>query len=364
MQFKYICAEGGPYDRGWQYGKAAAEEIRVGLGIYAPAFAANGLEWDAVRQLSAAFAARIEAYDSTALRELEGVAAGAGLPVEDVIVLNARTEMLYGGSDDPAAVDEGCTGAIALPEATAGGHVLHGQNWDWRPDCLHSTVVLHIVPDEGPEILTLVEAGGLARCGLNSAGIAITGNFLRTEFDNGRGGIPLSLVRRRILQCDTYVTAASAIIDTPISFSNNIMLSWSAGEAVNFEKTPNEAFWMSDDDGILVHSNHFLTTGAHAKVQDRGLSTSPDSLYRYKRVQRELAGERGNLTVAHFKRALADRFGWPHSVCRPPTAGGVGGAVVATVATVIMDVTAGEMHVAAAPYDDPQYTTYRLRSAQ
>lgn len=363
MQFKYIRVSGAPFERGRHYGAAAAEEIRFGLQIYAPAFSANGLAWDDVRRLAASFASRIEEYDANGLRELEGIAAGADLPVEDIIVLNARTELLYGGAST-LTPDEGCTGAIALPEATSQGHVLHGQNWDWRADCLQSTVILHLLPDDGPEILTMVEAGGLARCGISSNGLAITGNFLRTQFDDGRGGVPLSFVRRKILQSASFVDAASAILDTPISFSNNVMLSWAAGEAVNFEKTPVEAFWLTADEGVLVHTNHFVSPGALAKVEDRGLSTSPDSLYRMKRVANALKAERGRLTVEHFKRAFADRFGWPHSVCRPPTVGGVGGAAVSTVATVIMDVTAGELHVAPAPYEDPTYTTYRLESVQ
>jgi len=48
---------------------------------------------------------------------------------------------------------------------------------DWRDACRHSTVVLRIRQSGGPDILTMVEAGMLARAGLNSAGIGHHGQF-------------------------------------------------------------------------------------------------------------------------------------------------------------------------------------------
>lgn len=361
--FPYIRVEGGALDRGRQYGAAARDRIRAGLAIYTPAFKARGLEWNDVRRLSTAFAERIEGYSPELLRELQGIGEGADLPVEDIIVLNARTELLYGGQNDVALLDEGCTGAIVLPQRTAGGHLLHGQNWDWRAECLQSTIVLHVVPDSGREILTLVEAGGLARCGLNDAGVAITGNFLKCEHDDGRAGMPLSLVRRRVLESDNFVEAATVVLETPISFSNNLMVSWAPGVAMNWERTPLDAFWLEPEDGVLVHSNHFISTAARARVRDLGLLTSPDSLYRNRRVEAAIEEAGATVDVDTLKRAFADRFGSPHSVCRPPTKGGVGGAEVATVATVIMDVAAGELHVAAAPYDGADYQVHKLERA-
>ncbi len=39
-------------------------------------------------------------------------------------------------------------------------------------------------------MLTFVEAGGLRRSGMNSAGIAITANYLRCERDYLQRGVP------------------------------------------------------------------------------------------------------------------------------------------------------------------------------
>ena len=360
--FPYICISGAPYERGRQYGAAAIAQINRGLEIYAPALRAKGLEWGDVRRAAAGFRKRLEAFDHDIVGELEGIAEGAGLPVEDIIFLNARTELLYGAAN--GTIDEGCTGVIILPGRSLHDDVLHGQNWDWRDECLDSTIVLHVFPEKGPEILTLVEAGGLARCGLNSNGIAITGNFLRTEHDDGRDGIPLSILRRKTLCADHYVDAVRSLIDTPVSFSNNVMLSWSAGEALSFEKTPVETFFVEAEQDLLVHSNHFLSAAAKAKVRELSISTAPDTLYRRRRVETHLRNLNRPAGIDDLKAVFADRYGWPHSVCRPPEPGGVGESDVSTVATVIMNVTAGELHVAAAPYDGADYSVYRLQAGQ
>jgi len=172
MSFPYIQVEGGPYERGLQYGSKARDRVHRSVDIYLSAFAAKGLDWPKVKELAGRFAKSIEDYEPAFLEEIRGIAKGAELELEHIVALNARTELLHWQ-------DEGCTGAVCLPEVTVSGHTLLGQNWDWRPACRDSAVVLHIKPDQRPEMITFVEAGLLARAGLNSAGIGVTGNFLQ-----------------------------------------------------------------------------------------------------------------------------------------------------------------------------------------
>jgi hypothetical protein len=56
-------------------------------------------------------------------------------------------------------------------------------------------VVVRILRDDGPDLLTFTEAGGLARSGFNSAGIAITANYLESDRDYRELGIPLPFIR-------------------------------------------------------------------------------------------------------------------------------------------------------------------------
>jgi hypothetical protein len=192
-EFPLIDIEGDAEARGTAYGRAARDRIGVGLAIYRPAFEAAGLSWDEALRRATAFLRRLEAFDAEQARELAAIARGAGVSAAEVMTINARTDILYAAPAGGDVLDDGCTGAIALPEATADGAVIHGQNWDWRDACKASVVIVRIHPDTGPATLNLMEAGTLARCGLNAHGVALTANFLRCDHDPGQGGraIPL-----------------------------------------------------------------------------------------------------------------------------------------------------------------------------
>ncbi len=111
----------------------------------------------------------------------------------------------------------------------------------------------------------------------------------------------------------------------------------------------------------MVHANHFLSPAAMAKMTDLGLLVTPDSLYRDARVRHALAARSGAIAISDLMDAFADRYGYPHSVCRPPTANSAG-TLVSTVATVIMDVTARKMFIAVAPYQRAEYWEFDFQS--
>lgn len=361
--FPIFDLEGTPEEIGQSYGRSAGTEIHRSIEIYQTAFLQKGVDWERARRIARGFSAQVERYQPEFFAEIAAIARGAEVPTEDIVAINARTELLYGQNPqapDAAETDpDGCTGAIAMPEATADGHTLHGQNWDWRDECAESSVVLRIVPADGPRMLIFVEAGILARCGLNSAGVGITGNFLQSEADFGLPGVPLPFIRRQILMTKGLGEAITAVFSAPRAFSNNMMISHCEGEAVNLEATPKEVFWLQPEDGVLVHANHFCSPGALAKVRDVGLETNADSLYRDRRVTKRLRQRLGRLGPSDFKEAFSDQYGAPRAVCRSPVTG-PGGKTSSTVATVIMDTTAKKMWIARRPYQEHAYREYAL----
>lgn len=360
--FPLVDIGGGPRDRGRQYGRQAGQRIQVSLSLYEGAFARHGLDWQQVREVAGLYLPKLARFDSELTEEIRGIAEGAERPVEDVVALNARTEMLYDQSIACRKIPElndGCTGAVVLPAASADGHLLHGQNWDWYDACKDSAVVVRIDLEPDLKLLTFVEAGIVARAGLNSHGVALTGNFLETDAEAVPEAVPIPLVRRRVLQSRNLAQAIQEIVRAPRSFANNMMLSHCDGEAVDLETTPAEVFWDKPEDGILVHANHFRSTGALAKVRDLGLANTPDSLYRDSRVAARLAARRGDIRIDDLKDAFADQFGAPRAVCRSPVAGERGGTT-STVATLIMDVTERRLLAAATPYAGATYMEYRL----
>lgn len=360
--FPLVEIAGDPRARGRAHGEGARERVRLSAEHYVAQLSRIGLTRAEVAETALGFLPALDAFAPDLVEEMRGVAEGAGITLADVTLVNARTEVLQiaqrraGGRDDDP---DGCTGAVALPETTADGVLIHGQNWDWKADCVETSVVLRIRRTDGPDILTFTEAGGLARSGFNAAGIAITANYLECDRDYRATGVPLPFIRRRALEAAHYALAIRVVATTQKSGSNNMMLSHQAGEAVDLECAPDEAFILHPEDGLLVHANHWRSAAALSKLRETGLASVPDSVYRDERVRRALAGRRGRIDAEAFKAALFDDFGAPYSVCRPPLRK-EGGNLSATVAMIVMRPSLGLMEIAPLPALNRAFTQYRL----
>lgn len=352
---------GGPEARGDSYGRQAAVRIRRSIGHYHAQLSGGGLDAARIHRLARAFVSRVEAFDPAYVAEMRGIARGADVAFEDVMLLNCRTEILQLAKRGlPEAEPDGCTGAIVTPRATADGTLLHGQNWDWKSECAETGVVLRIRRDDGPDILTFVEAGGLSRAGLNAAGIAITANYLESDRDYRTEGVPLSLLRRKVLEQEQVALAVRAIYATPKSASNNVMLSHASGWALDIECAPDESFLLHPVDGMLVHANHWQSPIALSKLKDTGIQTTPDSVYRDQRVLAALRAKVGAITLEDLRAAFFDDWQSPWAVCRPPRMS-LGGNLSATVAMILMKPAEGHMEIAPLPALNRRFTTYTLK---
>jgi isopenicillin-N N-acyltransferase-like protein len=289
------------------------------------------------------------------LAEIEGIAAGAGVAVEDILALNVRTEIMFAAVARQAAHDVSAarfwrTNAAPfalLPAATADGHTLIGQNWDWHPGMRDTLIVLHAQQDSGPDYVTVVEAGLLAKMGFNTAGIGVAANALISDRDRGEAGVPFHVVLRGLLDAETMTQALAAINRQPRAASANYLVAHRDGEAFNAETAPGDYTRVYADFALgdmLVHTNHF--TSPRFDLHDVGLWNGPDSPFRYTRLTHLLRKAAGGVDVARLQTILADHFNRPHSICRHPDPAAPAAEQYATIASVIMDLTAGTMWLA------------------
>jgi isopenicillin-N N-acyltransferase-like protein len=366
--FPLIDLAGSPRERGRLHGKAAADRLRRGARMYADSLLKSGVDWPELERRAEALVPSIDRFDPTYVEEMRGIAEGAGEPFAAVVLMNARTEMVAAARQQEAAkqAPDGCTAALALPEASADGVLLHGQNWDWRAECAETGVVLRIRRDDGPDVLTFTEAGGLARSGLNSAGIGLTANALECDRDYRCGpGVPLPFIRRKVLESAQLAQAVQVIVGTPKLGSNHMAVSHGE-EAFGFECAPDETFWIAPERGVYVHANHWISDAARARVKDTGLAETPCSIYRDKRVRDRLAPKNGKLTLDDFRAAFFDDWNAPWSVCRPPRSN-TRGVMTATSAMILMRPVEGRLEACPMPALNRRFTTYRLtpdRTAQ
>lgn len=358
--FPLVEISGSPYLRGVQYGQAARQRIAKSIEIYSVQLLDMGYSWADIRSFANGFVPNIDAFEPDYAEEMRGIAEGANCDFEGIVLINARTEIMQLARRQARLPDpDGCTGAIILPQASANNEVIHGQNWDWRAECAESAIVLKVRRDNGPDLLTFTEAGGLARNGLNSIGTAITANYLESERDYTQVGVPLPFIRRKALEEPHFALSIKTVATTPKSTSNNMMLSHASGYGINFECAPDEVFPIQAENGLLVHANHWLSPIALGKLREAGLGSVPESLYRDVRVRQILAEAPGQLTAEHMKKAFFDDFGTPYAVCRPPRAN-MAGNLSATVSMVVMRPAQGLMEVAPLPAINRDFTRYSL----
>jgi len=360
--FPLIEISGRPYERGVGYGRAAGDRIKRSIALYTAQMSSMGFSGDEVHAIVQDFMPSMERYAPDLIEEMRGIAAGADCAFEEVALVNCRTEVVEIG--ERRAKDrepkDGCTGVIVLPEASADGKLLHAQNWDWKPECVDTAIVLRIRRDDGPDILTFTEAGGVARSGFNAAGLAITANYLESDRDFGELGIPLPLIRRRFLECAHLADGIKVVATTRKSISNNMMLSTAEGFGIDFECAPDEAFALYPENGLLVHANHWIGSVPLTKLKEAGIDSVPDSYYRDYRVRQHLRSKAGRITPDDVKEALFDDFASPYAVCRPPHHDGPSHSISATVAMILMQPALGRMEIAPMPALCREFTTYAL----
>jgi len=104
-----------------------------------------------------------------------------------------------------------CSAFACVPAPGQSGPVIVGQNWDWLLHAAQTLVVLEVRQDEGPDFVTVVEAGLLAKAGLNAAGLGLVTNALVTDTDVGEPGLPYHVLLRAVLDCTTVTDALQVL---------------------------------------------------------------------------------------------------------------------------------------------------------
>ncbi|MEI7929297.1 MAG: C45 family peptidase, partial [Verrucomicrobiales bacterium] len=252
---------------------------------------------------------------------------------------------------------DGCTAVASLPLAGS-GHTVLAQNWDWHPTRSDACVLLRILPDEGPSMLAFAEAGALARCGLNEMGLGVVGNALECQAPTSPEGVPIALIRRQILGASTLSDAVDVVALSPRGTATNHLIASVDEGAVSCETTPDAVYTVSPEDGLLVHSNHFISPEAEHEVMDTGIASHPDTLDRAPRIRKILGGKARAANAAEVEEALRDHEGYPYSVCRHEP--NVSLDTWTTVASIVMDLDDRRLSLAPGPPCEAEFRTHFL----
>jgi isopenicillin-N N-acyltransferase like protein len=334
-----ISVDGTPAECGAAYGRQAADLIAANIETYARRFALRaGLTASTVRRTGAAFRDATRDHLPRIAAMLDAVADGAGVDVDDLYAVNGRTELLYGTSE--------CTSVGVLDTRAASGHTLLAQNWDWHPAQRPYTVLLATRDENGFEVVTLAEAGMVAKAGLNSAGVGLCVNLLGSDRDGRPGGVPYHVLLRAALETDSLALALRAVCGLPRSASVNLLLGQAGapGDVIDVELVPGDVGVLHPVDGLLTHSNHIVTNlPVHDTFADHGGS----SYFRAARAARLLPA--GRIGEPDLAATLADHFGYPHAICRHADPRDTDDDRSETLYSIVMDLDERRLSIAAGP---------------
>jgi isopenicillin-N N-acyltransferase like protein len=320
---RLIELSGPPQKMGRQFGEGLREQTRrfaeIRLARCIDAARELGLAVDAgfVLDICRRSVQAHQRYDESVWAELHGIAEGAGLSDEMILICNGLTDLkdavqAAAGATwaGPPADSGGCTAWLAAPEATAANRALAGQTWDMHADARDFIVVVKRKPDSGPATIAMTTAGCLSLVGINSAGVAVGNNNLR-PIDARPGVMYLAMIHKALSQ-SSLAGAVNAITGADRCSGHNYYLAGPNGEIVDIEATAAESEVIQPAGATYAHTNHYLTD--RLRRFERPDAVTASSTWRLTRMLHVLAEQAGQITPAGMMQAMSDSAG--EGACR------------------------------------------------
>lgn len=314
---KKLQLQGTAKEIGREHGSKGKQEVHHSLETYEKLFHGyQHITWSEAKERAKSHLTAIEKYDTDMIAEMEGIAAGAGVAFEDILALNARSEIALTGYKGTAFSD-GCT-AMAITNPIISDTII-GQNWDWKGSQKESLLLLDIKNQSNPDITMVTEGGIIGKIGYNSAGVGICFNALIT--DKKSNEVPIHLGLRAVLNSRSLTEAVSKIKGGQMASAASFLIGYDEGNgngmAVNAEVSPFGIDYVGGDRGTLVHTNHICSEEVKKNLEDRNEFKFDDSALRKKRAEQLIQTSIANQELINeqsFKRWLSDEFNAPNSI--------------------------------------------------
>jgi isopenicillin-N N-acyltransferase-like protein len=347
FRYRELEVRGTPREMGRQIGEGAREEVRQ--------FCEVALQRvNKFMRVSRASAMQIvmgsipyaEEYSSEMVEELRGIAEGADVPFEDVMLLQVRNQL------QPES-DAGCT-SLAMALSPVGNIV--AQNWENDPLLDEFTIVLTRRPIGKPAVMTVTQAGLIAYIGVNSTGIGLCLNTLPAPAR--KLGVPHYFTVRGIYESGSLADAVTAVRRAHRAIPANIMLATPQGPA-DLEVTIDDIHVIRDQESAgIAHTNHCKHPALEATNRQ-----FPELIQSHARDRRmhELIDFRAGKgsSMETIKDALRDHEDYPRSICRHANDDPVTG-FWQTVFSVIIETDQRRMHITRGTPCDHPYETYSM----
>lgn len=270
-KLSYIKIAGSPREAGQALGRFGADPVHQYL-LRSPSWA-TVMEWRGSDRATT-MAALTREHFPRIWSEIEGLAAGLDLPVDDVFLWNARGDVW-------AMVPDGCT-TVQIPGASE-RRIAHNEDGD--PGFAGCCGIAEFEIEGSPRFASFAYPGSLPghTFAVTDAGLAMTVNNLRLLHVGP--GVPRMVLTRALLDAPNLAAALSLVRDTPRAGGFHLTLAHTASEellSVEFG-----ADFCSADVIVApaLHANHVI----HRGLRDVPQIVTGSSGYRQVRGEQLLA---------------------------------------------------------------------------
>jgi isopenicillin-N N-acyltransferase-like protein len=351
-----IEVSGSHREMGSQIGEAAREQIRHSVAnarlLIDAAYDTLELTWEGAKIQSSKYLPFAEESYPQYVDELRGIAEGANVSFEDVVVLNVMEAVTM----DALHLTR-CTSFAVNDERTADGHVLAAHNEDWVPDDEGDVLVVSARPDHEPPFLAMTYGGLLPNVGFNACGIA---QLIDSVYPaDSRIGIPRLVVARAVLASKRISGAIGRTLVQHRAAGYNHLLVHESGEMYSIEVSARKFEILYADDGYMVHTNHYLDP--KMKEVEKDPEELLSSRVRYFRASR-LIRQSAQHSIKSLQAIQKDHVNIPNSICNHAIEGLDPLDREKTINALVIDLTAQEMHIAWGNPCQNSYHTYHLNA--
>lgn len=349
-----VKVRGSHYEMGCQIGQACAGAIQHSIEnartLLESSFATIQLTWDGALNHSRKYLLFAQDKYPQYTDEISGIADGAGVAFDDLVVLNSMEAVTMDGIHLAK-----CTSMAVSEARTSNGHVLVAHNEDWLPEDESDVYLVHATPDDEPAFLAMTYGGLLPNVGFNSAGVAQCCDSVYPN--DSRIGLPRVIVSRAVLAAESPGEAIRRALAPQRAAGYNHLIAYESGELYNVEVSAHKFAILGSENGALVHTNHYLD------YEMQKIEVNSDELIntrvRYFRAVRLL--EQTSLhTVETLAAIQCDHVNYPNSICNHSIIEQEPLDREKTINAIVMDLTYKTMHLAWGNPCQNQYFTYSL----
>ncbi|MHA1153246.1 MAG: C45 family autoproteolytic acyltransferase/hydrolase [Alphaproteobacteria bacterium] len=256
---RIITAGGDPFTMGRVIGAAVAEAVRDRV-LGHQEFRAITALWRGTSYLGQLEAAARQAYPRF-VRELEGMAEGAGVDFATLFLWNCRGD-LHASKNTTAsaagALAEGCTTVMIPGDTATGASLTIAHNEDGAPEFSDCRFWLRASPDEGRSFESYLYPGMLPghAFAVNDAGLVQTINNIRVH--DLKSGVPRHVITRAVLDCANLDAAVAVLRRGDRASGFHHALAQMGDDRVLSVEAPASACQVRDIEGPCVHANHLI----------------------------------------------------------------------------------------------------------